>query len=164
MAHVGLLPQRHNVMSGYKVQGRTADSATRILRDALALEAAGAFSIVLEGVPRELGQYITEKLRIPTIGIGAGPWTDGQVKSPQRYTEISLIISTQVLVWDDAVGTWSGHKAKFARPFADIRSVRELAVEKYSQAVRDRSFPHEETESYTIDELEWQKFLGMNST
>lgn len=79
MAHVGLLPQRHVSMSGYKVQGKDADGANRILADALALEAAGAFSIVLEAIPKELAEYITAKLKIPTIGIGAGPWTDGQV-------------------------------------------------------------------------------------
>ncbi|KAJ8517512.1 hypothetical protein ONZ45_g5322 [Pleurotus djamor] len=96
MAHVGLLPQRHTALSGYKVQGRDRHGAKRILSDALALQDAGAFSIVLEAIPKELGKYITEKLQIPTIGIGAGPHTDGQV-----------------LVWDDLLGTWNGHKAKF---------------------------------------------------
>jgi 3-methyl-2-oxobutanoate hydroxymethyltransferase len=79
MAHVGLLPQRHTALSGYKVQGRTAESAKRIVDDALALEDAGAFSVVVEAVPKELGKYITERLKVPTIGIGAGPWTSGQV-------------------------------------------------------------------------------------
>ena len=79
MAHVGLLPQRHTAMSGYKVQGRDYEGARRVLRDALALERAGAFAMVLEAVPREVGRYVTERLRVPTIGIGAGPWTSGQV-------------------------------------------------------------------------------------
>jgi len=79
MAHVGLLPQRHVAMSGYKVQGRSMEGAKRVLKDAIALQEAGAFSIVLEAIPKELGRFITERLRIPTIGIGAGPWTDGQV-------------------------------------------------------------------------------------
>ncbi|KIJ66017.1 hypothetical protein HYDPIDRAFT_110141 [Hydnomerulius pinastri MD-312] len=95
MAHIGLLPQRHTSLSGYRVQGRTAESAKSLIRAALALEDAGAFSVVLEAMPSPLGAYITEKVDIPTIGIGAGPGTSGQV-----------------LVWDDMVGTWGGHKAK----------------------------------------------------
>ena len=79
MAHVGLLPQRHIALSGYKIQGRTAESAKRVLDDALALEDAGAFSVVVEAVPKELGRYVTNRLKVPTIGIGAGPWTSGQV-------------------------------------------------------------------------------------
>ena len=95
MAHVGLLPQRSTALSGYRVQGRTAASASGLLRAAQALEDAGAFSIVLEAMPSQLGEYITRTLKIPTIGIGAGPETNGQV-----------------LVWDDMLGTWHGHKAK----------------------------------------------------
>ena len=79
MAHVGLLPQRHTSLSGYKVQGRTMDSGKKVLHDALVLQKAGAFAIVVEAVPLELGKYITERLTIPTIGIGAGPHTSGQV-------------------------------------------------------------------------------------
>lgn len=79
MAHVGLLPQRHTSFSGYKVQGRSTESANKLVEDALALQKAGAFSMVVEAVPKELGKYITEVLKIPTIGIGAGPDTTGQV-------------------------------------------------------------------------------------
>lgn len=102
MAHIGLLPQRSTSLSGYRVQGRTAASAESLVRAAQALENAGAFAIVLEAMPSPLGEYITRTIKIPTIGIGAGPGTSGQV-----------------LVWDDMLGTWHGHKAKwvYANPF-----------------------------------------------
>jgi 3-methyl-2-oxobutanoate hydroxymethyltransferase len=78
MAHVGLLPQRHVSYSGYKVQGKDVASAKEIMKTSKVLEQAGAFSMVVEAVPKELGRYITENVTIPTIGIGAGPWTNGQ--------------------------------------------------------------------------------------
>ncbi|KAG5636945.1 hypothetical protein H0H81_006341 [Sphagnurus paluster] len=143
MAHVGLLPQRHISMSGYKVQGRSAEAAQRVVHDALALQAAGAFSIVVEAVPKELGAFVTERLKIPTIGIGAGPGTSGQV-----------------LVWDDAMGTWPGHKAKFVRRFADLQTPRDSGISRYAEAVCDGSFPSD-SESYTMDAEEWDKFLSM---
>ncbi|RXW24404.1 hypothetical protein EST38_g1437 [Candolleomyces aberdarensis] len=142
MGHVGLLPQRHTSLSGYKVQGRSLDSARRLMKDALALQEAGAFSMVVEAVPKELGKFMTEKLKIPTIGIGAGPWTSGQV-----------------LVIDDLLGTWSGHKAKFVRRFANVKEARDAGIHKYVEAVRNGSFPDPETESYTIDPREWERFL-----
>jgi 3-methyl-2-oxobutanoate hydroxymethyltransferase len=146
MAHVGLLPQRHVSMSGYKVQGKDADSARRILDDALALEEAGAFSIVLEAVPKELAAYLTQRLRIPTIGIGAGPQTDGQV-----------------LVWDDIMGTWGGHKAKFVRSFGNLKAERDSAIQNYAEAVKLGTFPDENTESYSMDKAIWAEFLTNNS-
>lgn len=145
MAHVGLLPQRHTMCSGYRVQGKDARSAMHILDSALALEQAGAFAMVLEAIPHALGRYITQRLRYtPTIGIGAGPHTDGQV-----------------LVWDDALGNWSGHKAKFVRRFADLRAEVDKGVDGYIHAVRERSFPTPDKEGYEMPAEEWQKFLSM---
>lgn len=142
MAHVGLLPQRHTSTSGYRVQGKDASTAVSITRAAQALEDAGAFSIVLEAIPSKLAEHITRLLRIPTIGIGAGAMTDGQV-----------------LVWDDLVGTWSGHKAKFVRRFGDAKTEYKKGVLDYIEAVRARSFPND-NESYDIDEEQWREFLS----
>jgi len=106
------------------------------------LQKAGAFAMVLEAIPHQLGGYITSKLDIPTIGIGAGPATNGQV-----------------LVWDDVLGTWSGHKAKFVRRFANVRSERERGVEGFIGAVRAGEFPHIHEESYEMDHKEWEILL-----
>ncbi|KAH0829123.1 ketopantoate hydroxymethyltransferase [Lanmaoa asiatica] len=145
MAHIGLLPQRATSLSGYRVQGRTAASAESLVRAARALEHAGAFAIVLEAMPSQLGEYITRTVSIPTIGIGAGPGTNGQV-----------------LVWDDMLGTWHGHKARccpFVRHFADVRKEVERGVAAYVHAVKDRSFPDTEREGYAMDPTEWESFL-----
>ncbi|CAA7262141.1 unnamed protein product [Cyclocybe aegerita] len=147
MPHIGLKPQTHVATSGYKVQGRSVDGARKIVLDALALEEAGAFSVLIEAVPLELGKYVTDRLKIPTIGIGAGPHTSGQV-----------------LVYDDVMGTWSGHKAKFARRFANLKEARDDAVQRYCDAIRDGSFPNPETESYTMDKLEWAKFIDSETS
>jgi 3-methyl-2-oxobutanoate hydroxymethyltransferase len=110
-----------------------------IVRSALELEKAGVFSIVLEAIPHRLGELITQRLSMPTIGIGAGPSTSGQV-----------------LVWDDVMGTWSGHKAKFVRRFADVQSEAKRGVTGYAAAVRGRAFPDTEAESYPMEDVEWQ--------
>lgn len=146
MAHVGLLPQRHTSMSGYKVQGKTAESARRVLHSALALQEAGAFSIVLEAIPHLLGSYITSKLTIPTIGIGAGPGTSGQV-----------------LVWSDVMSTWAGHKAKFVRRFADVQTESEKGVTGYIRAVREGTFPDPKREGYDMDIAEWKLLLQLEN-
>ena len=103
MGHVGLTPQSIHALGGFHVQGKTADAARQLERDARAVEAAGAFAVVLESMPREIAARITEKLRIPTIGIGAGPDCDGQV-----------------LVFHDLVGLTPGHKPKFVRQYANL--------------------------------------------
>ena len=143
MAHVGLMPQRHTSLSGYKVQGKTAPCALEIMQGALALQDAGAFAIVLEAIPRLLGMYITKHLSIPTIGIGAGPHTDGQV-----------------LVWDDVMSTWGGHKAKFVRRFGNVKGEVESGLAEFTKAIRERSFPAD-SESYSMPEDEWEMFLKM---
>ena len=124
MGHVGLTPQSINALGGFHVQGKTTDAAKQLERDAKAVEAAGAFSVVLESVPRELAARITEKLRIPTIGIGAGPDCDGQI-----------------LVFHDLVGLTIGHTPKFARQYANLSGEISRAVESYCSDVRAGSFP-----------------------
>src|SRR6202790_5521271 len=114
MGHIGLTPQSFNALGGFQVQGKTTDAARQVERDARAVEAAGAFSIVLESMPRELAARITEKLRIPTIGIGAGPDCDGQV-----------------LVFHDLVGLSTGHTPKFVRQYANLSAEIFRAVSEY---------------------------------
>ncbi len=130
MGHVGLTPQSVHALGGFKVQGKTPDAAERLLRDAHAVEAAGAFSIVLEAVPRELGAQITRELRIPTIGIGAGPDCDGQV-----------------LVLHDMIGLTFGEPPKFARRYAKVGEEILRAAREYCEDVRSGRFPLD-TESY----------------
>lgn len=144
MGHIGLLPQRHTFLSGYRVQGKTAEGALQLFDTALALEDAGAFAMVVEAVPNVVGARITQRLHhAATIGIGAGCETDGQV-----------------LVWDDLMGTWGGHKAKFVRRFGDVRGEVEKGVNAYIQAVRDRSFPSV-GESYEMGEEELNRFYQL---
>jgi 3-methyl-2-oxobutanoate hydroxymethyltransferase len=142
MAHVGLMPQRHAALSGYRVQGRDGAGARTVLDGALALQDAGAFAIVLEAIPHRLAEYITARLNIPTIGIGAGPGTSGQV-----------------LVWDDVMTRWHGKKAKFVRRFADVGHEEDRGVQNYINAVREGSFPNAQTEGYEMTSGEWEKFL-----
>lgn len=130
MGHIGLTPQSFHRLGGFRVQGRTAEAAERLLRDARALEAAGAFAIVLESIPRELAAAITHELRIPTIGIGAGPECDGQV-----------------LVFHDLVGLNLGHRPKFARCYAHLAGEISLAAQRFIADVRRGDFPSE-AESY----------------
>jgi 3-methyl-2-oxobutanoate hydroxymethyltransferase len=132
MGHVGLTPQSLHALGGFKVQGKTAEAAERLLRDARAVEAAGAFSVVLESVPRELAARVTGELRIPTIGIGAGPECDGQV-----------------LVFHDLVGLTVGNTPKFARRYANLSETISRAVGEYCDDVRNGRFPSD-AESYHL--------------
>ena len=130
VGHIGLTPQSLHALGGYRVQGRTIDSATGLLADAEAVEDAGAFALVLEGIPRELAALITRRLRIPTIGIGAGPDCDGQV-----------------LVLHDLLGLCFGPRAKFVRRYADLVSTLRQALAGYRQDVLEGRYPSD-TESY----------------
>lgn len=131
MGHIGLTPQSVNAMGGFKLQGKNADDARRLIDEALALERAGCFSIVLECVPTELAAMITEQISIPTIGIGAGPHCDGQV-----------------LVYHDVLGIYDGHTPKFVRRYANIARDMQTALEGYLADVRSGAFPDEEKESF----------------
>ncbi|HKF39712.1 MAG TPA: 3-methyl-2-oxobutanoate hydroxymethyltransferase, partial [Candidatus Acidoferrum sp.] len=130
MGHVGLTPQSVNALGGYRVQGKTPATADQLLRDARAVEAAGAFAIVLEAMPRELAAEITRSLRIPTIGIGAGPDCDGQV-----------------LVLHDLLGLTFQDAPKFARRYANVGETISRAVRQYCDDVQNGAFPTD-AESY----------------
>jgi 3-methyl-2-oxobutanoate hydroxymethyltransferase len=130
MGHVGLTPQSVNALGGYRVQGKTPATAEQVLRDARSVEAAGAFAIVLEAMPRELAAEITHTLRIPTIGIGAGPDCDGQV-----------------LVLHDMLGLTFQEAPKFARRYANVGEMISNAVREYCADVQSGSFPSD-AESY----------------
>lgn len=130
MGHIGLTPQSIHTFGGYRVQGRTLDSAAELQADAEALEEAGAFAIVLEGIPRELAAIITRRLRIPTIGIGAGPDCDGQV-----------------LVYHDLLGLTFGQTAKFVRSYANLREVIHQALTHFRDDVTQGCYP-DDSESY----------------
>ena len=139
MGHLGLTPQSVNVFGGFKVQGKDASDAQRIIDSALALEKAGAFSIVLECVPSSLAKIITEKLTIPTIGIGAGADCDGQV-----------------LVWQDSVGLFPDFTPKFVKKYAEIGSILTEAFKTYDKEVKSGEFP-EEKHTFKISEEELKK-------
>ncbi|HKV41422.1 MAG TPA: 3-methyl-2-oxobutanoate hydroxymethyltransferase [Blastocatellia bacterium] len=132
MAHIGLTPQSVLRMGGYRVQGKTMDAARLLIEDALALERAGAFAIVLEGIPSEIARIITDRLSIPTIGIGAGVDCDGQI-----------------LVLTDLLGLTFGHTAKFVRKYLDLRNEIARAVSHYVDDVTARRFPSGD-ESYHL--------------
>jgi 3-methyl-2-oxobutanoate hydroxymethyltransferase len=136
MGHVGLTPQSATMLGGFKAQGRTADKAERLYEDALALEAAGCFAIVLEAVPAPVAARVTEALEVPTIGIGAGADCDGQV-----------------LVWHDLLGLYAGKAPRFVKRYADLAGEARRALEAYVEDVREGRFP-EEQHTYTIPDVE----------
>ena len=133
VAHIGLTPQSVNAFGGHKVQGKTEAAAKKLLEDALAVEAAGAFAVVIEGVPAKLAELITKKLTIPTIGIGAGAACDGQV-----------------LVYQDMLGMYSDFTPKFVKKFSNVSEVMKAAFAQYIEEVQNGVFPSEE-HCYAID-------------
>jgi 3-methyl-2-oxobutanoate hydroxymethyltransferase len=145
MGHVGLTPQTATALGGYRAQGRTAAQAIAVARDAIALEEAGCFSIVLEAIPAAVAAELMERVHVPVIGIGAGPATDGQV-----------------LVFHDLLGIYDGHVARFAKRFGDVRAHMIAGVAEYASEVRERQFPAPE-HCYSIDDDELARFrAGLN--
>ena len=138
-AHLGLTPQSINAFGGFKVQGKTEKAAKKLIADALAVEEAGAFAVVLEGIPSKLANLVTEKLDIPTIGIGAGNGCDGQV-----------------LVYQDMLGMFSDFTPKFVKRYANIGEVMKEAFQKYMEEIQSGAFPAEEhsysEHEYKIDD------------
>jgi 3-methyl-2-oxobutanoate hydroxymethyltransferase len=132
MGHIGLTPQSVNAMGGYKVQGKTLHDIEQLMRDAVALDRAGVFAMVLEGIPREVAAMITAEVSVPTIGIGAGPDCDGQV-----------------LVFHDLIGLSFTPPAKFVRRYADAGELIRGAVESYKSDVISGGYPSD-SESYHL--------------
>jgi 3-methyl-2-oxobutanoate hydroxymethyltransferase len=140
MGHVGLTPQSATMLGGFKTQGKTAEAAERLVDGALALEDAGAFSVVLEAVPAPVAAEVTRRLSVPTIGIGAGRETDGQV-----------------LVYHDLLGLTEGHLPRFVKRYASLsREIRD-ALEHYAEEVRDGTFPGDE-HTYEMADEELERF------
>ncbi len=140
MGHIGLTPQTATMLGGFKAQGRNASKAVRLYEDALALEAAGCFAIVLEAVPSPVASRIAEALTVPAIGIGAGAGCDGQV-----------------LVWHDLLGLYEGTPPRFVKQYAELAPAIRAAVERYASEVRDGAFP-EPKHTYSMSDEELALF------
>ena len=137
VGHIGLTPQSVNMLGGYKTQGKTAAAAKKLIEDALALQDAGCFAVLMESIPRQLAELITEKLSVPTIGIGAGSACDGQV-----------------LVINDVLGLFDRFQPKFVKQYANLFEIATNAIEQYIDEVQTRSFPSQEHETSMAAE-EW---------
>jgi 3-methyl-2-oxobutanoate hydroxymethyltransferase len=145
MAHIGLTPQSATKLGGFRAQGRTAEAALKLYDDALALQDAGAFALVLEAVPAAVAARVTQALAIPTIGIGAGAETDGQV-----------------LVWHDLLGMYQGRTPRFVKRYAHLADEIGSALGEYVADVRGGAFP-EEQHTYAIADDELARFEGLLS-
>ncbi|OOM80731.1 3-methyl-2-oxobutanoate hydroxymethyltransferase [Clostridium sp. BL-8] len=139
MGHLGLTPQSINAFGGFKVQGKDESGAKKLIEDAVLIEKAGAFSIVLEGIPEKVAELITKAVSIPTIGIGAGKYCDGQI-----------------LVYQDMLGMFNDFVPKFVKQYANIGQSMREAIGSYVKEVQDGTFP-EEKHTFKIDETELKK-------
>lgn len=140
MGHVGLTPQTATALGGYRAQGRTAERALDVARDALALQEAGCFSIVFEAIPSQVASVLMERMEVPVIGIGAGAATDGQV-----------------LVFHDLLGIREGVGARFVKRYADLHDEMVAGVRAYAEDVRTQRYP-EADHTYSIDPVEFERF------
>lgn len=147
MGHVGLTPQRHNSLSGFKLQGNTVESALRIYNDCMALQKAGVFSIVLECIPNKLAEIITSKLSVPTIGIGAGPYCSGQV-----------LVMADLLGMNGPV---DAKKSKFVKQYSNFYELAVKGLESYKHEVSNRSYPESDAHGYKIKKDVLQEFRKM---
>ena len=143
MGHIGLTPQSSGQMGGFKAQGRTADTATELIKDAVAIEKAGAFSLLVEAIPPEVGKIITETLKIPVLGIGGGMYTDGQV-----------------LIIGDMLGYFEAFTPKFVKKYANLSEIIVKAFGEFSEDVRTGKFP-EEKHCYRMIEGEHEKLEAL---
>jgi len=142
-SHIGLTPHTIAMFGGFRIQGRTADAAMKILEDALAIQDAGCFMLEFEAVPAKIARVISRELEIPTIGIGAGAGTDGQI-----------------LLSYDLLGVFTDFKPKFTKRFAKLTEVAVTGIRQYIKEVKEGSFPDDD-HSYTVKEEEYEKFAAM---
>lgn len=142
-SHIGLTPHTIAMFGGFKIQGRTADAAMKILEDALAIEDAGCFMLEFEAVPAKIAKLISQQLTIPTIGIGAGVGTDGQI-----------------LLCHDLLGVFTDFKPKFTKRYARLTEVAVAGISQYIKEVKEGTFPDDE-HSYTVNDAEYEKFAAM---
>lgn len=142
-SHIGLTPHTVAMFGGFKIQGKTADTAMKILEDAFAIQDAGCFMLEFEAVPARIARVISEQLEIPTIGIGAGVGTDGQI-----------------LLCHDLLGVFTDFKPKFTKRFANLTEVAVKGISQYIKEVKEGTFPDDD-HSYGVDEKEYEKFVSM---
>jgi 3-methyl-2-oxobutanoate hydroxymethyltransferase len=143
MGHIGLTPQSSGQLGGFRAQGRTADAAMELIKDALAVEATGAFALLVEAVPPEVGRIITDRLSIPVLSIGAGMYTDGQL-----------------LIIGDMLGYFEAFTPKFVKKYANLAEIIEKAMREFGEDVKSNKFP-EEKHCYRMLDGEYEKLQAL---